>query len=496
MNASISHFRSWFRPVALSLLALAVAAGGWWAWKAWGAGAKKSDELIFATVQRGDIEDLVGATGSLQPRDYVDVGAQVSGQLKKLHVEVGTEVKEGQLLAEIDAEQSAARVDANRASLRAQQATLVERQVNLEKAERDLQRQKNLMAEEATTTEQVQNAETAVRAAATQINTLKAQMQQQQASMRVEEANLKFTKIYAPMSGTVISITARQGQTLNTNQSAPTLLRIADLSTMTVQTQVGEADVAKLRHGMSSYFTTLGSPGRRFYGSLRKIEPTPTVTNNVVLYNALFDVPNPNKVLMPQMTAQVFFVVAEARDVLTVPVAALTYQRTPRAQTAAAAPLDDIPDSAPKSTSAPAKSQRTVRRQTPRRPPARNAPRSSGRATSTTPRRAIVKVATAADSATTVEREVTVGVASRVNAEILSGLNEGERIVVGVKVPDAPRTAAQTKGATPAFAPAHRADSAEASGDDARQLVAILLLHSHDSPLPQSAQHPRATPRR
>ena len=166
MNASISRFRSWLRPLALSLLVLAVAGGGWWAWKAWGAGAQKSDELIFAFVQRGDIEDLVGATGSLQPRDYVDVGAQVSGQLKKLHVEVGSEVKEGQLLAEIDAEQSAARVDANRASLRAQQATLVERQVNLEKAERDLQRQKNLMAEEATTTEQVQNAETAVRAAA------------------------------------------------------------------------------------------------------------------------------------------------------------------------------------------------------------------------------------------------------------------------------------------------------------------------------------------
>jgi membrane fusion protein, macrolide-specific efflux system len=452
MNASISRFRSWLRPLALTLLALVIGAGGWWAWKAWGAGAKKSDELIFASVQRADIEDLVGATGSLQPRDYVDVGAQVSGQLKKLHVEVGTEVKEGQLLAEIDAEQSAARVDANRASLRAQQATLVERQVNLEKAERDLQRQKNLMAEEATTTEQVQNAETAVRTARTQINTLKAQIEQQQASMRVEEANLKFTKIYAPMSGTVISITARQGQTLNTNQSAPTLLRIADLSTMTVQTQVGEADVAKLRSGMSSYFTTLGSPGRRFYGNLRKIEPTPTVTNNVVLYNALFDVPNPNKVLMPQMTAQVFFVVAEARDVLTVPVSALTFQRPQRTQTASAAPLDDVPDSAPKSTTAPAKSEQSADR--PRGDRARGMRREAAAGATTTPRRAIVKVATAADSATVIEREVTVGVASRVNAEILSGLNEGDRIVVGVKVPDAPpRTAAQTKGATPAFGP-------------------------------------------
>ncbi|HVG05415.1 MAG TPA: efflux RND transporter periplasmic adaptor subunit, partial [Burkholderiaceae bacterium] len=377
------------------------------------------------------------------------VGAQVSGQLKKLHVEVGSEVKEGQILAEIDAEQSAARVDANRASLRAQQATLVERQVNFEKAERDLQRQRNLMAEEATTTEQVQNADTSVRAARTQINTLKAQIDQQQASMRVEEANLKFTKIYAPMSGTVISITARQGQTLNTNQSAPTLLRIADLSTMTVQTQVGEADVAKLRQGMSSYFTTLGSPGRRFYGSLRKIEPTPTVTNNVVLYNALFDVPNPNKVLMPQMTAQVFFVVAEARDVLVVPVSALTFQRAPRIQPSTAV-ADDGNGSAPAPISE-AKKAGEQPADRPRGERARGARRDAAAGAPSTPRRAIVKVATSSDerNPTLVEREVTVGVASRVNAEILSGLKEGERIVIGVKVPEAPaKSAAPTKGAS------------------------------------------------
>ncbi|MGZ8992667.1 MAG: efflux RND transporter periplasmic adaptor subunit [Burkholderiaceae bacterium] len=447
MNALVHRPRSWLRLLALALLALTLGAGGWWAWKAWGS-APKGDEYIFATVQRGDIEDLVGATGALQPRDYVDVGAQVSGQLKKLHVEVGTEVKEGQLLAEIDAEQSAARVDANRASLRAQQATLIERQVNVEKAERDLQRQRNLMAEEATTTEQVQNADTSVRAARTQVNTLRAQIEQQQASMRVEEANLKFTKIYAPMSGTVISITARQGQTLNTNQSAPTLMRIADLSTMTVQTQVGEADVSKLRGGMSSYFTTLGSPGRRFYGSLRKIEPTPTVTNNVVLYNALFDVPNPNKILMPQMTAQVFFVAAEARDVLVVPVSALTIQRTaaPRARPAATAGAieAEAPSPAPGTADVPAKSRRGEAGDRPRGAGRRDA---AGSTAPAEPRPAKVKVATAEGAV--IERDVLVGVSSRVSAEIVSGLSEGERIVVGVKVPDAPkRTAAPVKGPT------------------------------------------------
>ena len=106
---------------------------------------------------------------------------------------------------------------------------------------------------------------------------------------------------------------ARQGQTLNANQQAPIILRIADLSTMTVQTQVSEADVGRLENGMRVYFTTLGGQGRRWHSALQKVEPTPVVQNNVVLYNALFDVPNPNRTLMTQMTAQVFFVVAEAQ---------------------------------------------------------------------------------------------------------------------------------------------------------------------------------------
>ena len=322
--------RKTWKLALIALVSLALLGGGGFAYYRWGPGAKTESAYITATVQRGDIEDQVSATGSLQPRDYVDVGAQVSGQLRKIHVEVGTEVKEGDLLAEIDAETSQARVDASRAQLRSQQAQMAERELTLSKAERDLQRQKNLAAEEATTAETLQNAETAVKTARVQIQSLKASMEQLQASMRVEEANLKFTKIYAPMAGTVVSITARQGQTLNTNQSAPTILRIADLSIMTVQTQVSEADVSKLRGGMPVYFTTLGGQGRRWYGELKKIEPTPTVTNNVVLYNALFEVPNNNRSLMTSMTAQVFFVVAEAKDVLVVPMSALTIQRGPQ----------------------------------------------------------------------------------------------------------------------------------------------------------------------
>jgi macrolide-specific efflux system membrane fusion protein len=121
----------------------------------------------------------------------------------------------------------------------------------------------------------------------------------------------------------VVSITARQGQTLNANQSAPIILRLADLSVMTVQTQVSEADVSRLRIGQETYFSTLGDPDRRYVGALRQIMPTPEVVNNVVLYPALFDVPNEEGRLMTQMTAQVFFVVARAENVLTVPASAL-----------------------------------------------------------------------------------------------------------------------------------------------------------------------------
>ncbi|WP_052063353.1 HlyD family efflux transporter periplasmic adaptor subunit [Nitrincola sp. A-D6] len=128
------------------------------------------------------------------------------------------------------------------------------------------------------------------------------------------------------MSGTVVEVLARKGQTLNATQQTPTILQIADLSVMTVQAQVSEADVNRLKHGMEAYFTTLGDQNRRWTGQLRRIEPTPQVENNVVLYNALFDVENSQSLLFPQMTAQVFFIIDRAENVPVLPVGALRKQ--------------------------------------------------------------------------------------------------------------------------------------------------------------------------
>lgn len=319
--------RLFSRRALIALLIVLVAATSYWAWKKF-YGKKDPREMYqVAEVQRGDIQDLVTATGTVQPLEYVDVGAQVSGQLKKLYIEVGSVVKEGDLLAEIDPTVFLAQVDARRAGLRNQLATMKDRESQLALATLQYNRQKNLMAADATTADSMQTAEAALRSAKAQIDALQAQIEQTQSTLRADEANLNYAKIYAPMDGTVVSLTARQGQTLNANQTAPTILRIADLSTMTVQTQVSEAEVGKLRKGMEVYFTTLGSQGRRWYGALRKVEPTPTVTNNVVLYNALFDVPNKNQALLPSMTTQVFFIAATAKDALLVPTAAVTTSR-------------------------------------------------------------------------------------------------------------------------------------------------------------------------
>jgi len=366
------------RRLLFPLIIIAIlAAGAYWLWG--GTGNPVSAQSIIP-VEKGSVEENVTALGNLQPRNYVDVGAQVSGQLKKLYVNIGDQVKEGDLLAEIDATVQLARVEASEAQLKGLQAQLAERQAQLELAQHQFERQQRLMSQNATSEEAYQSASASVKVTTAQIEMLKAQIQQIESSLKGEQATLGYARIYAPMNGTVVSLEAREGQTLNANQQAPIILRIADLSTMTVWTQVSEADVPKLRVGMEVYFSTLGSPNRFWRGTLSQILPTPEVLNNVVLYTALFDVANPKQELMTQMSAQVFFVIAKAEDVVTVPMSALT-------------PID----------------RRTNRYQ--------------------------VQVLTAAGVSQW--REVKVGVSNRVTAEIVEGLKVGEKIVIGGQRPGA-----------------------------------------------------------
>ena len=410
-NPDTAKSRRAFSRLALVLAACVVlAAAGYYAWRTWSGRDNANSGLITAVAQRGNLEDTITATGTLQPKDYVDVGTQVSGQLKKLLVDVGAVVKAGQLLAEIDPSVYQAKVDGDRAQLLNQQAQLADKQAQLVLAGLQYTRQQNLTREGATTADALQSAAAARQSALAQVNALKAQRQQTQSTLRGDEANLGYTKIYAPIAGTVVSQAAKQGQTLNANQQAPIVMRIADLSTMTVQAQVSEADVPKLRLGMDVYFTTLGGDNRRYYGKLRQIPPTPNVVNNVVLYDALFDVANPNQALMTQMTAQVFFVVASAKDAVLVPLAAL------------------------RPVASAAGSRRT-----------------RGAGASLDPRtqfaNGVARVSVVGAGGKVLEREVKVGVMNRVSAQVVSGLEPGETVVIGATAPAAAAARPQTASA-------------------------------------------------
>lgn len=344
-----------------------------------------------AVVRRGDLEATVTATGKIEPRAYVDLGAQASGQLRRILVHVGDFVEQGQLLAEIDPQVQAAKVDADEAQLAQLNANLVEQQANVEYAADALERYAKLVGADSVARLTYEQGRRESKTAAAKADAIRAQILQMQSTLKADQVALGYTKIFAPMSGTVVSIDAREGQTLNATYSTPQLLRIADLSTMTVWTQVSEADVARLREGMPVYFTTLGHGDRRWAARLRQILPAPQKPDRpagsdsnapppaqagvVVLYTALFDVDNAAGDLRPEMTAQVFFIAAEARNALIVPVAAL---RADGGEGAARVTILDV---------------------------------SGGES----------------------EREVRVGLRTRFEAEVVSGLREGERVVVGRK---------------------------------------------------------------
>jgi macrolide-specific efflux system membrane fusion protein len=366
--------RGWMRrnPWLVAFLA-SILIGGWTL-----LGTREGDpefQPLIATIELGDIEQLVTAAGSLQPSEFVDVGAQVSGQLDRLHVQIGDRVSTGDLLAEIDARVQINRVKASRASLQGDEAQLSSRQAALTLAQASEARQRQLMNDNLTTQEGFDKATNELARAKSELAHLQSKIERSQAGLASDEAQLGYSRIYAPMSGTVVAINLTEGQTLNATQRVPTILRIASLGTMTVEAEVSEADVSKLHEGTSVYFTTLGGGERRWYSEVRQIQPTPTIVNNVVSYPVLFDADNTDSALLPGMTAQIFFVTAAARSVLKIPIAALT-----RDAQANSASVELIGEDGSRQT-----------------------------------------------------RSIQVGLSNRISAEVLSGLRAGDKVVAGIK---------------------------------------------------------------
>ena len=309
------------KVIAFLVVASLVAGGCFWY-----AAAQKpqGDSFRPITVTRGTIEEVVTAQGKLEAKQYVDVGTQVSGQVKKIHVDIGDTVTKGELLAEIDPRVYQAQVEANEARINSLKAQLNQQKAELTLAEQNLKRNQNLIAINAVSQQALQESESQAAVAKAQVESIAAQIQETESNLRGNRTNLGFTKIYAPMAGTVTTMPAREGQTLNANQTTPTVLQVANLDIMTVRANVAEADVSRLKEGMAVYFTTLGNTERRWQGKVRQILPSPQIVNDVVLYDVLIDVKNEGRQLMTGMTTQVFFIFGKAENATIIPAEALT----------------------------------------------------------------------------------------------------------------------------------------------------------------------------
>lgn len=316
-HLSVTHRKSWLALVAL----LAVAGIGSYLWLKPGPVDQKNQATVSVIVD--DIEENVTAQGKLEAKEYVDVGAQVTGQLQKLYVDIGDNVTTGQLLVEIDPRVYAARVQADEANIKNLQAQLAGQQAEVVFSRQQYERNRELMKSNGVSEQDFQNSEFNFKKAVAIADSIQAQIEQVQSTLSGDRTNLGYTKIYAPMDGTVVTRTARLGQTLNANQTTPLIMQLAKLDAMTVRAQVAEADVTRLKPDLPVYFTTLGSGDRRWYGKVRQILPSPEVVNNVVLYNVLVDVDNRDRQLMSGMSTQMFFVLGSAKQVPLMPVSAL-----------------------------------------------------------------------------------------------------------------------------------------------------------------------------
>lgn len=302
------------------LLAVVILIGVYWLWQVLNAPVPQYQTLI---VRPGELQQNVLATGKLDALRKVDVGAQVSGQLKTLSVEIGDKVQKGQLLGVIDPEQAENQIREVEATLMELRAQRSQAQAESRLAQVTLSRQQALAKTQAISRQDLDTAATEVAVKQAQIGTIDAQIKRNQASLDTAKTNLDYTKIVAPMAGEVTQITTLQGQTVIAAQQAPNILTLADMSTMLVKAQVSEADVIHLKPGQKAWFTVLGDPQTRYEGVLKDILPTPEKVNDAIFYYARFEVPNPQGVLRLDMTAQVHIQLTGVKNVLTIPLSAL-----------------------------------------------------------------------------------------------------------------------------------------------------------------------------
>jgi len=292
--------------------------------------------LVTEEVSRGDIEKTVLATGILKPSVQVNVGAQVNGQLKKLYVRAGDKVTKGQLLAEIDPTLQQSELRKSEAELDSAVAQKQASLFTLKQYQLELKRQRKMDSEGSGIRSTLEQAQAKVDTQVAQVKVNEAQIVQAQMSLETAKANLGYTRILAPVDGQVLGIVTKEGQTVVSSQTAPTILVLANVDTMTVQTRISETDILKVHAGQPLWFYVVADPKHRYESVMGTLQDAPndalqddtaSTTSSqqpsAVYYNGVFSVPNHDHVLRTSMTAQVFIVTEQARNVLRLPVVAL-----------------------------------------------------------------------------------------------------------------------------------------------------------------------------
>lgn len=307
----------------------------------WSLFFKPKDQMNFVTddVRRSDIMQTVNATGEIAAAQLVDVGAQASGQIKKLYVKLGQQVKRGDLIADIDSTTQLNTLNTNKAKLDTYRAQLVSAQIALKMKQRAFDRERALMGQDATSKADFDNAQDNLAAARANVAELKSQIRQTQIAINTSEADLGYTRITAPMDGTVVSIPVEEGQTVNSSQNTPTIVQLADLSKMLNKMQIAEGDMSKVKAGMHLTFTTLADNNKVRKATLEAVDPGLTkmsqgsydtstdTTDTAIYYYARALVPNDDGTLHIGMTTQNNIFVKSVKNVLTVSNQAIRHNR-------------------------------------------------------------------------------------------------------------------------------------------------------------------------
>ena len=313
------------------LLGLLIAAGS--AYYLFSSNSKQETTYLTESVTRGNVEKTVVASGSVESVNEVDVGAQASGKITKLYVKLGQEIKKGEMIADIDSTTQINTLNTKKAALVSYQAQLKAKKTAYDVALSSYNRLSKLYTQKATSLDSLNTAKSTLDNAKAEMEAIEANIKQAEIEVNTAETNVGYTKITAPMDGTVISVPVSEGQTVNANQTTPTIVTIADLSKMKIKPEISEGDITKVKAGQEVSFTILSDSQTLYHSVIDSVDPANTTTSDssststssssssssttsAIYYYANVLIDNPDRTLRIGMTTENNIKIANAKDVL------------------------------------------------------------------------------------------------------------------------------------------------------------------------------------